>query len=159
MNTKLRVRYGEFEVECEGSADFIKAELPTILASFSDVLKTAAMQPAAAAKKSTGGDESKKLESTTKAIAAKLSARSSGGLFKAALAYFQLVRGDDGASRLQILNEMKTVTQSYKPSMRGNLTGTISSLLSDGQINEPRTGYFCLSHAAHAHMKPILERI
>jgi hypothetical protein len=81
---------------------------------------------------------------TTAAIAGKLQASSGPELFKAALAYFQLVKGQETASRNELLMEMKSVTSRYKPSFASNLSPSISRLMTTNEVNEPSAGRYTL---------------
>jgi hypothetical protein len=89
---------------------------------------------------------------TTASAAARLQARSGPDLFKAALLKLQMSDGVEPATRARILDEMKLAPRVFKPSMRGNLTKIIDGLLDQGEINEPSSGNYVLSHPTYEQL-------
>ena len=61
------------------------------------------------------------------------------------------------ASRAQIHDEMKLAPRAYKPSMHKNLSQTIASLMDQGEINEPSSGNFVLSHPIYEQLAQRLK--
>lgn len=149
MTSKLRVKLGRIELEFEGSEDFIKQELMTVL----DRIKAIG-----AAVTSTNGDDNntedadetkpkKKVESTlsTSTIAATIGVSSGPELVIAALARLCLVGGAEKASRKQITAEMRNATAYFKETYVGNLTPGLKTLITSQRINDLGSGNYSLT--------------
>src|SRR5688572_5487850 len=105
MTSKLRVKYGQLEVEFEGSEDFIKSDLKSFIESL-PVEHVAAAAAAVAKDKHlpslpAGGTM------TTSMIAQKVGGDTGPKLVIAALARLVLVLKQTSASRKEILKEMQ----------------------------------------------------
>jgi hypothetical protein len=145
MTVKLRIKTKNIEIEWDGEVEFLKAEFADLLSSIVDAI---------------GGrtDDVDDIESpslisdgksfTTSSLAAKWQPKSAGELFKLALYKLQVSDRIEPAPRAQIHNEMKTAPKFYKPAMLSNMGRTIDALLAQGDLNEPSTGQFALSHEA-----------
>jgi hypothetical protein len=142
MDAKFQFRANGVELVWEGAADFLKKEIPSIVKSLADALNGIKEAEDSPNPGRTSGGTSVKM--TTAAIAGKLQSSTGPELFKAALIYFHLVKGQETASRAEILHEMKTVKNRYKPSYSGNLSQTVTALIAAQEINEPSTGSFAL---------------
>lgn len=155
MSAKLRIKTKGIEIEWEGEIEFLKSEVPDLIASLLDAIGSGLEQddeiiPDSRAEPTGSGTNGTATHPfTTASAAAKLKVKSGTELFKAALAKLQISEGVEPASRGQILDEMKSAPRFYKPSMRGNLTKMIDSLIEQGEINEPSTGHFVLSHPTY----------
>jgi hypothetical protein len=155
MSAKLRIKAKGIEIEWEGEVEFLKSEVPDLIASIIQAIGSAAAD-LDVEETSVVGAVQHTTKFTTASAAAKLQPGSGAELFKLALAKLQVSDGIEPAPRAQIHNEMKAAPKFYKPSMRGNLGKMIDSLLSAGEINEPSRGFYALSHAAH---ESIVERL
>lgn len=155
MSAKLRIKAKGIEIEWEGEVEFLKTEVPDLIASIIQAIGSAVGN---ADEQEGSGDDGSQLAAkfTTASAAAKLQPGSGNELFKIALAKLQISDGIEPAPRAQIHNEMKAAPKFYKPAMRGNLSKMIDSLLAAGEINEPSKGVFALSHSAH---QSIAERL
>ncbi|NOJ50373.1 hypothetical protein [Bradyrhizobium archetypum] len=145
MSAKLRIKTKGIEIEWEGEVEFLKSEVPDLIASI--------IQAIGGAGNDENADEvpttSQTKTFTTASAAAKMQAGSGPELFKIALAKLQISDGIEPASRDKIHDEMKNAARFYNPNMGKNLTQTIEGLLSRGEINEPSSGNYALSHAAY----------
>lgn len=144
MTAKLRIKTKGIEIEWEGEVEFLKSEVPDLIASIIQAIGSGSPEEEeesdeGAANAFNGASASSRF--TTASAAAKLQARSAPELFKAALLKLQS-DGVEPASRAQIHDEMKRAPRVYRPTMRGNLSKTIAGLMDQGEINEPSTGNF-----------------
>ena len=152
MTAKLRIKAKGIEIEWEGEVDYLKNDLPDLIAAIVAVL---GITP--------GEDDieedddatpiNPETKFTTAALAAKVQPATASDLFKVALAKLQLSDKIEPASRAQVHNEMKNAPKFYKQSMRGNLNRTIDGLLSVGDINEPSKGNFALTEKAQQEIQ------
>lgn len=155
MSAKLRIKAKGIEIEWEGEVQFLKAELPDLIASIIEAIGPGLPEETdesseSEASRSKGAGASVRF--TTASAAAKLQAKSASELFKAALLKLQMSDGVEPASRLQIHEEMKLAPRVYKPSMHKNLSQTIASLMDQSEINEPSTGNYVLSDSMHEQL-------
>ena len=156
MSAKLRIKTKGIEIEWEGEVEFLKSEVPDLIASIIAAIG-GGVGGSDEADDDPGTDNNlRTAKFTTASAAAKIQPGSGPELFKVALAKLQISDGIEPAPRAQIHNEMKTAPKFYKPSMRGNLNQMIDSLLTSGEINEPSKGVFALSQAVH---DAILQRL
>lgn len=146
MTTKLKISFGDWEIDYEGEPSFLKSELPKLI---TDLAKAANVEPPKKNpdKGQSAATDGGKVQATTKAIAAAMNYDSGPDLIKAALAHLQLVKGQESATRAQIMAEMKTVSQKYKPSMDTNFSKQINSLMPES-VNEPQPKQYCLKDEA-----------
>lgn len=155
MNGKFRLRLGNIEIDWEGDTEFLKSDLPAVLTSIKGGLDKLGIAEAIVR------DERKppvRLNSgTTSSVAAKLSVSNGPELFLAALAKLQLVDSNAVASRADILKEMQSTKSHYKKSYGSNLSQIIASLMTNGKINEPKTGEYTLTHTEQARIAGVLS--
>jgi hypothetical protein len=142
MTAKFRFKAQGVEIDWEGSADFLKAELPGIISSLVEAIgqNSEPQEEQEQIRQPTGSNKF-----TTQSLALKLKPNTAAELFKIALAKLHIIDGKEPASRNEIHTEMKSAGKFYKPAMHSNLSRTIASLLSIGEINEPSPGNFALS--------------
>lgn len=159
MSAKLRIKTKGIEIEWEGEVEFLKSEVPDLIASIIEAIGSGSpdeLEDAGEGEPNAGSGTRTSTKFTTASAAAKLQVRSGPELFKVALLKLQMSDGVEPAERAQIHNEMKLAHRVYKPSMRTNLSHTISKLLGQGEVNEPSTGKYSLSHSAY---EQLAERI
>lgn len=151
MTAKLRIKAKGIEIEWEGEVDYLKNDLPDLIAAIIAALGIS------------GDEEDEESEAaaplnpdmkfTTAALAAKVKPTTAAELFKVALAKLQLSDKIEPATRAQIHNEMKNAPKFYKPSMKNNLNNTIDTLLGQDSINEPSSGSFALTQSAQEQIQ------
>jgi hypothetical protein len=137
--SKIRIKVGSTEVEFEGSEEYMKQELPSLLALLTEFAMTDAdadeteeaevLEPSADPGK-------QRLELTTNTIAVKLDAKTGTDLALAACAHLSLVKGADSFLRKHILGEMKLATNFYKKSYGANLSNYLKTLVANSKILE-----------------------
>lgn len=144
MTIKIKIKLGPIEVEYEGSEEFLKKELPQLLASVSNLHKDLGSPESGNidTKREGGG---RRLQATTSSIAAKLGCKTGPQLAMAAAAHLALVQRMNTFSRKELLDDMRSATAYYKATYNGNLSKYLHSLLKDGSLLEPSKNTYSLS--------------
>ena len=155
MSAKLRIKTKAVEIEWEGDAEFLKSDVPVLVASILEAIKGGRDIEEHDEPDRDSADDVTPSKFTTASAAAKVQAKTGPELFKVALAKLQS-DGIEPAPRAQIHKEMQSASKFYKQSMLNNLNRTINSLLTSGEVNEPETGVFALTHATQ---EALLKRI
>lgn len=155
---KMRIKMGPIEVDYEGTEDFLKQELPSILTAISTLYKDAgpALQAAvstgsaAAAGGATPPPENVGMSVTT--IAAKLGVKSGSDLILAAAT--RLTRGGlANFPRAKLLEEMKQATGYFNANHTSNLSKNLLSLIKAGKLQETAKEIYALSTAARTELE------
>jgi hypothetical protein len=155
MSAKLRIKTKEIEIEWEGEVEFLKSEVPALIASIVEAIGSGGKLEEFDEAVRDSSDEAIPSRFTTASAAAKVQAQTGPELFKVALAKLQS-DGVEPAPRAQIHKEMQSASKFYKQSMLNNLNRTIDSLLTSGEVNEPEKGVYALTHVAQ---EALLKRI
>lgn len=147
MSSKLRIRIGEVEIDCEGTEEFLKEELPALLRTAMDLQKVAAATGSSKGGGGANGGKGKhgRHSLTTGSIAALLKAKSGPDLLLAAAAHLTFVANKDTFSRQELLNEMQNATAYYKKSYSNNLTKYLSGAVTEKKLQETATNAYALS--------------
>ena len=156
MTAKLRIKAKGIEIEWEGEVDYLKNDLPDLIAAIVAALGINAGEDDEDNGAADAGEPAVFKPGrtfTTAALAAKLKPGSGSDLFKVALAKLQLSDKIEPATRAQIHREMQAAPKFYKPSMKNNLNNAIDTLLGQGAINEPSTGQYALTDAAQEEIQ------
>lgn len=161
--SKIKIKLGAIEIDYEGSENFLKEELPQLLAAVSDLyaksrhaLTEAVDAAAEGSMQEIQTSEKPKLEATTGSLAAKLSVKSGPELVMAAAARLTYVLGITTFPRQKIIDEMKSAAAYYKASYLSNLTASLNNLVKDGKLNEPTQGNYALTATS---LKDLEQRI
>ena len=166
---KIRLKLNELEVECEARESFLRSELLDLVTRVAEKLEEfqgpglgrSTVTPQEGDGSATG--ESGPLTArrppavTTKTIATRMSAKKAPDLARAAAVHLVIVVGKETFSRKELLEEMKTDTGRYNPSVRKNLTGTIKSLMESNVLNETVPGTYTLTPEAEGEMRKFLR--
>jgi hypothetical protein len=137
VTSKLRVKLGRLELDFEGSEDFIKQELMTVLAQ----LKTLGALDIDG-DDDAGGDGKPKSkvklddELTTSTIAGKIGVDSGPELVMAAMIRLTMVGNAAKATREAITAEMRGATAYFKETYTNNLTSTLRRLVTGQRLND-----------------------
>lgn len=153
---KIRIKVGSMALEYEGDPSFLTGGIEALLVTMGDLAAKvpeevtpqieAAVQPPPANVVSNGtAMVGGQYTFSTNTIAANLNAKSGSDLVICAMAHLELVQGKGSSTRAEILAEMKNAKQYYKQSMRGNLTNSISTLISAKRINEGAKDSYALT--------------
>lgn len=158
-NSKVKIKLGNLEIECEGSESFISKELPRILTHISDMWeKLGNTVPAVTSANSGQNNASEpssfdKIQMTTGAIASKLKVSSGPELVMAAAGNLSLVQKEKTFSRKRLIEQMRSATAFFKETYVSNLSGTLNRLLKEGKINEPSKDVFALTNDSEQELR------
>jgi hypothetical protein len=155
MTAKLRIKAKGIEIEWEGEVDYLKNDLPDLIAAIVAALGINAGDDDDEEPGDAGAADALKTGKTftTAALAAKLKPSTGADLFKVALAKLQLSDKIEPATRTQIHKEMQAAPRFYKPSMKNNLSNAIETLLGQEAINEPSTGSYALTESTQVEIQ------
>jgi hypothetical protein len=160
MTSKLRIKMGAVEVECEGSEQFLTKELPDILAAVSKLHSESGAVDEKRVSGRGGGEPSAddidvangKVIGTTATIAGKLGCDSGPKLIMAAAAHLTFVAKKAEFPRKDLLEEVKGATGYYNENIRKNLTNYLRQHVKDGHLLELRAGSYTLSAGKKAEI-------
>jgi hypothetical protein len=131
MTSKIKIRSGDFEVDFEGSEDFIKEDLMKLINGLSEV------------KIQNQSDLVKKtihhgngINMTASSIAAKLNSKTGADLVISACAHLHFVKKMESMTRKEILQEMKDAKSYFKNTYNKNLSRLLISLIKDKKLLE-----------------------
>jgi hypothetical protein len=155
--SKIRIRMGRTEVEYEGSEEFIRSELPDLLAVISEIIHRGRHAEPEEEEQTQVGEERRTTNpGTTASIAAKLKCNSAPDLALAAGARLVFGLKQEAFSRQVLLQEMQSARSYYKQTMSGNLSKTLEGLVKTGKLNEVSTDTYSLAQAERSRIEAIL---
>tara|TARA_R110000751_G_scaffold79953_5_gene161183 strand:+ start:1915 stop:2442 length:528 start_codon:yes stop_codon:yes gene_type:complete len=158
--SKIKLKVGSVEIEFEGSEEYMKDQLPTLVellctnapndeeeesTSTSDVLPPA------------GDSSEQKIEMTTNSIATKLNVKTGSDLIIAACAHLCLVKGHNTFTRKNILAEMQTASNFYTKSHVKNLSRYFKAVLTEGKLIERSQDNYALSSSEKSKLESTLS--
>jgi hypothetical protein len=161
MSISLKLKLGAIEIDYSGPEAFLRENFIDFAA---ELQKTVGQTAQTTIKTNQSPDaldttyaKPVSLGMTTNALALRIGCANVRDLFKTAL--FRLQDGEANAQfpRKSILDEMRTVSSIYNSVMQSNLTKTIKSLLVNKDINEPTTGFYCLTEKARKEIGDRLQ--
>jgi len=161
--SKIRIKLGNIEIDFEGTEEYIRGDLPSLLelictysvatenSSEADIdIEEAEELPA-------NPDPAKqRIQMTTNNIAAKLSVKTGSDLVLAACAHLYLVKGADMFERKNILAEMQTASNYYRQTHSKNLSQSLSSLVKDNRLIERSKDKYALMANTKNEMEALL---
>lgn len=149
MTSKIRIKMGQIEVECEGSEQFLKKELPDLLESVTRLHEQSGgnvgVDPVNGGSNQVPSAPSGNVVGTTATLAGKLNVKSGNDLVIAAAAQLTLVGGKAEFSRQELLTSVKSASGYFKDTYGKNFTNYLNGRVKAGQMLEPRSGYYALS--------------
>lgn len=141
MSASLSIKIGEVEIVCSGTEEFVKEQVPQLLAFADAQSKAAPVKTAKEKEEVSATANGTKLSASS--IASKLGAASGPDLIMAAC--LRLARdGSNSFTRQQITDEMKSATSYFKASYVGNLTKYLGQLVKAGKLLEQAKDTFAL---------------
>jgi hypothetical protein len=157
VTSKVRLKLGQLEVECEGTEEFLRDELPKLLETFSKLQPTvAAVGHPPADTNGVGASlppgEKAMTTSSTAFVAQKLASQTGPELATAALLYLAH-SGQEAVKRKHILAEMRTVKSVFRAHMDGNFAKFMDRLAKDKIVNVVKAGEWALTTAARADLE------
>lgn len=155
METKLRCKIGNIELEYEGSISFLKDDIPHVIHKMLESLKQ--HTDIEAVNRETPGMP-KMSDQSTNTIASHLPTKTGADLVIAACAHLTLSKGQDVCSRKDILTEMQEATTYYKASYSANLSKSLDSLVKAKRLNLVSRNNYALSPPERQKLGDILAQ-
>ena len=156
VESKILIKVGMLEVNFEGSEEFIKNELLTMLGKVKDMFsieQVSQIPPPTQIQPTYMPDTGAALKSNVKAMALKLNAKTGPDLVIAAAAHLTFVEGCEEFSRKQILANMKKAKGIYKNSFGSNLGQALNILVKNGKLNSTGTDSYTLPQEVREELK------
>ena len=157
MTSKIRIKMGAIEVDYEGSEDFLKRELLTLIESVVNLQKEmrgSVAEPDLLSEGDVGGVAGgATLSGTTATIAAKLGGDSGGDLIMAGAAQLTFVERKDEFTTKELRVACRGAKNLWKKTYQNNFTNYLNVLVKEHALIEVRTGVYAL----HAKKKQALE--
>jgi hypothetical protein len=150
MESRIRIKLGQIEVEYEGSDAFIKGEIQGLLGQLAQLQPQQQSDSSQASLKSGGSGGGQSSLGTTSSIVARLGDSTGTGLVLAACAHLTFVKQQERFERQVILDEMKTATGYYKRTFNNNFSSYLGRLVKAQKLLE-------LSKGLTATMKQEIE--
>jgi hypothetical protein len=120
------------EINCEGSEDFLRQELPKILETVTSL--HADQEKVADKQKDTNLGQTNHIKLAITTVASKFACSTGPELVMAAAAKLALIDGLKEFSRDELHNEMKEASGYYKATYGSNLTVNINGLVKSGKL-------------------------
>lgn len=162
MENKIRIKWGDVEVEYEGSEAFLKKELPAILNAISKLHGESANAPGGGAGGPAGTVQRRnvvgKPAGSTSEYAARIGANACGKLILAAAAKLTFTGKQESFTRDELFKEMKTAKSYYKVTYRKNLTAYLKSLVQSQKLNELGNDTYALAPAGVKELETALGK-
>lgn len=159
MTSKIKIKAGLIEVEFEGSEEYMKEQLPSLV----ELLCSIAPDPT----ENSEGEKDElfvaptnsksKLQLTTNTIAAKLNVKTGSELILAACAHLTFVKGADTFKRSNISAEMKLASNYYKENFHKNLSSSLKTLVANGKLLETASDTYALSASTKSTLESSLN--
>jgi len=160
MTSRIRIRMGPIEIECEGTEDFLKEEFPKLLEKVSGFYESSGLHIPSEESIPGADDSTSKpgaVPLSTGAIAAKINGSSGPDLIIAASAHLTFVKEMRTFSRKQIHSEMKTAAAYYKKSYSNNLSRYLQRLVADDELIESANDQYALSAPTRSRLEKQLD--
>ncbi|MDE2716277.1 MAG: hypothetical protein OXI33_04570 [Chloroflexota bacterium] len=155
------MQLGDLEVEYEGPASFLTADLIPLLQQVSVLHEQdEGPKPSGEATKKANGQKDPPSQSSTRlsvtTIATALDVDSGPDMVMAAAAYLSLSEGKEVFSRDDIRKTMREAPAYYKPSMTSNLTPYLRRLVKKDRIRQVAEKKYALAMAAREELSETL---
>ncbi len=153
MESKIRIKMGQIEIDFEGSESFLKENLMEFVKATSEIANSSPLvgsfslagMPSNHFEQDNPGKLVSKMSGTTKALADKLSVKDGPGLIMVAAAHLFFVKGQEKFNRSDLLREMKSASGYYKPTYNANLSKYLNTLGKKNQLIEQSKDTYTLN--------------
>lgn len=154
MESWIRLKAGEAEVEFRGSEGFVREALPGLVGFIKEISSSEGLSDDDERKTPLPSDSNRQIPvMTVNTVAARLNTKQMKDLVMAACAYLTVIRGKERSERQEILDGMKSAQNYYRVGHRKSLTQLLESLVKDGKLLETEKG----TYAVDARAKSDLE--
>jgi hypothetical protein len=161
--SKIRVKFGNIEIDFEGTEKYIRDDLPSLLeliftcsVASENNLETDIDVGEAEELPASPDPAQQRIQMTTNTIAAKLNVKTGADLAVAACAHLCLVKGVEMFERKNILAEMQTASNYYQQSYSKNLSRILSRLVKDNKLIERSKDKYALTANTKKDMEALL---
>lgn len=161
MESKIRISYGNIDIEYEGSEDFLKQEFSRLLHTILELFP----QDATTTNVESNNDDSQKdttandkIEGTTNTIATKLDVKSGPELILAAAAQLTFVQKQDKFHRKDLLKNMQSASNYYKKSYSGNFSKYLDHLVKKNKLTEQSKDIYAIPADIRREMEAALVK-
>ncbi len=151
--SKIKIKMGAIEIDYEGSEEFLKEELPSLLKAMSDLYKSSAPLIGFSGAAPINSSDSPKIQGTTATLAAKLGGGSGPDLMMSAAARLTFVLGKEKFHRADLLEEIKSASSYYKTSYSSNFSTLLNGLVKAGKLMEPSKDNYSISADSLKYME------
>ena len=163
LQSSVRLKMGQMEVEFQGSEAFIREELKDLVSTLADVHKNAALATRLI-EESTVPGQLKDLnrptgdvsDHTVTSLANKFNCKTESDLVKAAATYLTFVKKTMPFSREELLQAMREGGAYFKDSYSRNLSACLERLVKEDTLRTQGSGYK-LSPKSHAEFEGKLD--
>lgn len=158
--SKIKIKLGNIELDFEGTEEYIRGDLPSLLeliCAYSATANDVDHETEEAEELPANPDvATQKIQMTTNTISAKLNVKTGSDLVLAACAHLCLVKGISTFERKNILAEMQTASNYYKQNHSSNLSKNLSSLVKDNKLIERSKDEYALTAQAKQELESTL---
>ena len=143
--TRISFKFGNFEVDCHGSEEFLKSSMVDMVTQILDLCckKQEAITsiyppnpPSTSPTDANGTDTGQtEIDKSINTIALDMGVKSGPDLIMAAVAYYCLVKGHKTVTRDDIAEGIKTATSFYNTNHTSNLTKNIKTLVKNKRLH------------------------
>jgi len=159
IESKVHVRSGDLEVDCEGSEEFLKQEFPKLLEAVANLRRSMPGSTDPGSSERSAPPKATNVNSLgITSIAAKFGCQSGITLLEAAAAKLTIVDKMTEFSRDNLNDVIKKATGYYKSSYTSNLTNYISGLVKDQRLLDIGGGKYAVPPAVKAEWETKLAR-
>ena len=160
---KVRVKFGNLEVEYEGEKAFVSDGLMALISEIADLSKQLPAAPILAPAHELpkqGGNGGVAVGSLTMGtIAAHLKPDGQQDLIMCALAKLQIIDGEERVEKARVLSEMKHATGYFKASMTSNFSRDLKRMVKSQKINEVANEVYVLTASSRHDLESKLADI
>jgi LytS/YehU family sensor histidine kinase len=158
--SKIKIKLGNIELDFEGTEEYIRSDLPSLLeliCTYSATASNVESDTEESEELPANPDlATQKVQMTTNTIAAKLNVKSGSDLVLAACAHLCLVKGVSMFERKNILAEMQTASNYYKQTHSSNLSTSLSTLVKGNKLIERSKDKYALTAQAKQELEATL---
>ncbi|WP_375417147.1 hypothetical protein [uncultured Hymenobacter sp.] len=160
MDSKLKIKVGDLEIEFEGSEDYIKDGLLKLVAEAVELLggsrksgeETSHSSSSSSNQGAATEGGSSQVDMSTSTIASKIGGDSGTDLLLSAAAYLTFVQKKESFSRTDLLQESKNATSYYTQSVSKNLSAYLTRLVKAGKLVQRANDSYAMQSATRTQL-------
>ena len=154
MESWIRLKAGEAEVELRGSEGFVREALPGLVGLVKEMSSPEGLSNDDYQETPLSNIPDKQGPAmTVNTVAARLNVTKRKDFVMASCAYLSLIKGKERFERKEILAGMKSAQNYYKEGYRKSLTELLESLVKDGKLLETKKNIYALDARAKSDLE------